>query len=394
MRRSTTTTTTTPPASPAELQGETRSGLLARSARHALALVAVGWGVLVAAAAPTGAVAGWGSNSTVPVDLSNASIPPICGFPAAQLVRGEARFAEVPEGGHETIWLVHQVDGDLDGDGTAEVAGLFNCNWGGTAVESLVLVFRSDLTPIGMVTIGQLPSPGYDYFSATISTLQSQPGSFKIDVDYRVGFDDHRIVPFWLGLLGGQLQYVAGDGTPVLLPPIAGVAIAGSDDDGAVLEGEYLDDMPTWQDADADEAAGLPVAWITDQFTGEGFRLRCTDIVEYFVGELACEGEVLSYFQFLTQTFPDGFAGYVHDISEADLVVRLGDVTSLLIQRPLLIAHLGFVACYAASQLAAEFPQFEEYLVSHGITIEGGGTVPGVAQTWNAAVGSFCGVRS
>jgi len=331
------------------------------------------------------------------VDLANAAIPSLCDFPPVRLVDGSFAFAALPTGGFEMIELVEQAEGDLDGDGVAEVAGVFHCNWGGTAVESVAVVFRQDLTPIGAMAIGQVPDPGYETTDGWISEVAWQPGSFRVDTEFEVvPGSDYRSMSVWLTVIGGALYMVHGDAAPVLLPAPAAVGDlqgdgGGSEDDGNEVHPAFLDDLPTWQDADADEAAGLPVAWITDQFDGEGFRLRCQDVVEYFPGDPTCEGEPLDYFRFLTEEFPDGFGTYVQMISAADLSVTIGGEKSALIQRPVLISHLGFVACYTQARLGTSFPGFQQYLDANAITFVAPAGVDGLATVWNTAVGPrFC----
>jgi hypothetical protein len=154
----------------------------------------------------------------VVLDLSNAAAPPLCGFPAAQLIDGRAEFEPVITGGFETIWLAGQATGDIDGDGIAEVAGLYHCNRGGSAVDSVVVVFRKDGTPIGAMPVYRIPDPGFGYSSAVIGSLAWQPGSFRVDGEFELAPGDVRTSSSWLTLIDGELYVVYGDDQQIRLP--------------------------------------------------------------------------------------------------------------------------------------------------------------------------------
>jgi hypothetical protein len=146
------------------------------------------------------------SATSADVDLSNAEIPALCGFPAGRLVNGELRVEEVPPNSFMGARLASQVDGDVDGDGVPEVAAEFICSGGGDVFWQAVAVFRNDLTPIGALDLEDMAIPGFEWTSAAIESLTWDTGRFRIDAVFSASASDSWSTSAWLSVVDGALQ--------------------------------------------------------------------------------------------------------------------------------------------------------------------------------------------
>ena len=163
------------------------------------------------------------------VDLSNAEIPALCGFPAGRLVAGELRVEEVPPDSFMGARLASQVEGDVDGDDVPEVAAEFICTGGGNVFWQAVAVFRNDLTPIGAYDVDQMAIPGFEWTSAAIDALTWEADRFRIDATFSASASDSRSTSAWLTVVAGELQVANADpATPAAdEPPDATATVAG-----------------------------------------------------------------------------------------------------------------------------------------------------------------------
>jgi hypothetical protein len=173
------------------------------------------------------------------VDLSNAEIPALCGFPAGRLVNGELRVEEVPPDSFMGARLASQVEGDVDGDGVPEVAAEFICTGGGDVFWQAVAVFRNDLTPIGAFDVEEMAIPGFAWTSAAIESLTWDAGRFRIDAAFSASASDSRSTSAWLSVVDGVLHpSLAGEGPD----PVGGGPPVSS---GLwTFDGDWLDAVP------------------------------------------------------------------------------------------------------------------------------------------------------
>ncbi|MEQ1699535.1 MAG: peptidoglycan-binding domain-containing protein [Ilumatobacteraceae bacterium] len=169
--------------------------------------------VLTARAAPTQ------SPATPNLDmLRSATVPSVCGFPAGRLIDGQlstVATSDFPEG---YVSLTNTfATGDLDGDGSPEVAVVFDCSGGGVSWPQELHVFRADLTPIGFVDLTDA-YPDLLVWRAGYQWLSYSDGKFHAQVI----LEESAVDPIaergmTIAMAGGRLV-VDGEGPPAQCP--------------------------------------------------------------------------------------------------------------------------------------------------------------------------------
>ena len=182
-----------------------------------------GYEIILASGAPAITAAATPTLAT----LRSAIVPSICGFPAGQLIDGELSTvanSDFPQG---SVSLSNTfTTGDLDGDGSPEVAVGFNCNGGGVSWPEELHVFRGDMTPIGFVDLIDT-YPDFLVWRANYQSLSYNDGAFHAHVfleESAVEPTAERVMT--ITMAGGQLV-VVGEGPPVECPSYGELARRG-----------------------------------------------------------------------------------------------------------------------------------------------------------------------
>jgi hypothetical protein len=185
-------------------------------------------------------------------DLSEATVPALCGYPAGTLSAGVLPAALTSPGA--VGWTGEAVVADLDGDGTAETVGSFYCNGGGIGWPEQVVVFRKDGSPVGVLDLADVAVPGQTMWRATASALVPEAGSVRVDGSFEQdAMTPLAHVPIWLTIVDGRLAAFLSDGstvpvvcssscatTAMTVPAAAGAAPASP----WTFEGDGLRDVP------------------------------------------------------------------------------------------------------------------------------------------------------
>lgn len=139
-------------------------------------------------------------------DVANARMPSICGFAGGTLIDGELPISDpdLPEG---SVTLVREsfATGDLDGDGSPEIAVVFACTGGGVAWPQELHILRQDLTPIGFVDLPEV-FPHRVVDRAGYLALSFNPAGY---LDASVGLDsvdEYQEFPITISITDGRVR--------------------------------------------------------------------------------------------------------------------------------------------------------------------------------------------